>query len=292
MTNEQLVTLIRNHENEAENMLLLWQQNRGIIKKIAWQYKGQAELEDLEQEGFIGLCNAVQGYDQDNGSSFVHYAAFWIRQAMRRHIDNCCSCVRIPVGMREKIQQCRKLQSSFYKYYGRKPTDNEIRLNMGLSWQEYQSLQQALNMSQTGSLDKEREADSSDESCILADLIAGPDDVESEVLDRVEQEELKETLWPLVDDLPDQQPVLIRSLYVDNLNLKDASERTGIEYNRARAMRDKALRTLRLPSRAKKLLPFITPQAVSMAYSGGVASFERTWTSSTEWAALFEVEGL
>ena len=59
MTNEQLVALIRAGDNEAENMLVLWQQNKGFIYKIAMKYQGYAEIEDLLQEGYLGLCEAV-----------------------------------------------------------------------------------------------------------------------------------------------------------------------------------------------------------------------------------------
>lgn len=59
MTNEILVELIQAGENTADNMQKLWEQNRGMIWKLAQQYRNKAEIEDLMQEGFIGLCNAV-----------------------------------------------------------------------------------------------------------------------------------------------------------------------------------------------------------------------------------------
>ena len=80
MTNEILVELIRAGENTADNMQKLWEQNRGMIWKIAQQYRNKAEIEDLMQEGFIGLCNAVDAWQPDAGASFLHYAVFWIKQ--------------------------------------------------------------------------------------------------------------------------------------------------------------------------------------------------------------------
>lgn len=78
MTNEILVELIQAGENTADNMQKLWEQNRGMIWKLAQQYRNKAEIEDLMQEGFIGLCNAVDAWQPDAGASFLHYAVFWI----------------------------------------------------------------------------------------------------------------------------------------------------------------------------------------------------------------------
>ena len=59
LSNEQLVLRIRNEEDTAVNMLQLWQQCKNFIAKMAKRYKGIEECEDLQQEGFIGLCRAV-----------------------------------------------------------------------------------------------------------------------------------------------------------------------------------------------------------------------------------------
>ena len=67
MSNEQLVVLIQDGIDEAENMSLLWQQNEGFIGKLALIYAGQAEMEDLKQEGYLALCEAVRGYDVTRG---------------------------------------------------------------------------------------------------------------------------------------------------------------------------------------------------------------------------------
>ena len=78
-TNEQLVTLIRAGEDPAGNMLKLWEQNKGFIAKMARKYSGYAEMDDLMQEGYLALNEAVEHY-ADKGAAFLTYAAFWIRQ--------------------------------------------------------------------------------------------------------------------------------------------------------------------------------------------------------------------
>lgn len=67
MTNEQLVIRIRAGIDVAENMLKLWQQNQGFIVAIAKRFQGYEDMEDLRQQGYIGLCQAVDGYNPDEG---------------------------------------------------------------------------------------------------------------------------------------------------------------------------------------------------------------------------------
>ena len=68
----------------AENMLALYQNMLGLIVKLARSFGSRGETEDLEQEGYIALCNAVRAYRPEEGTPFASYAAYWIRQGMGR----------------------------------------------------------------------------------------------------------------------------------------------------------------------------------------------------------------
>ena len=80
MTNEQLVELIQAGTDVADNMLRLYQQTAGLIAKIAGDYRGQEDLEDLKQQGYLGLYPAVDGYRAETGVPFASYAAYWMRE--------------------------------------------------------------------------------------------------------------------------------------------------------------------------------------------------------------------
>ena len=82
MTNEQLVARIQVGEDTAANMLQLWEQNQRFIGMIAVKYSGYAEMDDLKQEGYLALCEAVRHYNPDQGVPFFNYSAFYIRQGM------------------------------------------------------------------------------------------------------------------------------------------------------------------------------------------------------------------
>lgn len=95
MTNEQLVVRIQAGEETAANMLQLWQQNKGFVASIAKKYRGYAEMEDLMQEGYIGLNDAVAHYKEGKGALFTSYAAFWIRSRIRRYVEQS-GTIRLP----------------------------------------------------------------------------------------------------------------------------------------------------------------------------------------------------
>lgn len=81
-SNEELVKQIQAGADPENDMLLLWNQTRKFVVMLARKYKGYAEHDDLMQEGYLGLYAAATHYSPDLGATFIHYASFWIRQAM------------------------------------------------------------------------------------------------------------------------------------------------------------------------------------------------------------------
>lgn len=115
MSNEQLVIRIRAGEDTAANMLQLWKQNQRFIGMIAVKYSGYAEMDDLKQEGYLALCEAVRHYNPDQGVPFINYAAFYIRQGMQRYIENSGNCIRIPVHRQQSARKYKKIVAEYQK---------------------------------------------------------------------------------------------------------------------------------------------------------------------------------
>lgn len=285
MTNEQLVIQLKAGIHTAEYMRQLWEQNRGMIGKIACKYKGYEDLEDLKQQGFLGLYDAVEGYNPDQGTSFITYATFWIQQSIQRYIDDCCGVVRIPVHAKEKISQYKKVANQFQKWYGREATDKEMSLLLQISLKQLEQLKKDIQMGQIQSLDSFVLQE--DDGITIADLVSAADDVEETVLDRIQKEELKEVLWEIVDDLGEDQADVIRARYQERRTLKGIAEKKNCAIEWVRQIEKKAMKRLRIPSRANKLKPFYDGVIFDQALKGnGVARFNTTWTSSTERVAL------
>lgn len=285
MTNEQLVIQLKAGIHTAEYMKQLWEQNRGMIGKIACKYKGYEDLEDLKQQGFLGLYDAVEGYNPDQGTSFITYATFWIQQSIQRYIDDCCGVVRIPVHAKEKISQYKKVANQFQKWYGREATDKEMSLLLHISRKQLEQLKKDIQMGQIQSLDSFVLQE--DDGITIADLVSAADDVEETVLDRIQKEELKEVLWGIVDDLGEDQADVIRARYQERRTLKGIAEKKNCAIEWVRQIEKKAMKRLRIPSRVNKLKPFYDGVIFDQALKGnGVARFNTTWTSSTERVAL------
>ncbi len=286
MTNEELVVRIKNGIDVADNMLALWEQNKRFIHVIALKYKGVAELEDLEQEGYLVLHDAIDGFNAEMGYRFLTYAEHRIRQRIMRYIQNN-GTVRIPVHEGEKLREYKKLVNSYGIHLGRKPSRHEIAENMNISHKMVIELEKAANMAKLRSMDMLLTVD--EDSVTVGDMVADDVDIEADVLEDVQQEQLKAVLWSLVDALPGNQGQVLRQRFQENKTLKETGEIIGVTPERAWQIEHKAMRGLRCSRKASLLRSFLEDErAYSMGLTGiGVGCFNRTWTSSTEKAAIY-----
>ena len=289
MTNEQLAVRIRAGENVGDNMAILYDQVKDFIHAMAYKYHGQGELEDLEQEGFLALYDAIDHYEADQGVKFLTYASHWIRQRMQKYIQNTGSPLRLSAGRQEAIRKYRKFCTEFQTEQGRKPTEAELCRSLWLTLEQLREIQYDACMTAVKSLDAPIKGAEGEEDTTLGELAASATDPCEELLDRLEQEELCSILWQCVDSLPGKQPDVIRSRYKDNMTMKQCGQFCGISEAEVRKQQLKALRSLRSGENAKKLRPFLPGDA--WIYSGalignGVDHFNQTWTSSTERVAL------
>lgn len=287
MTNEELVILIRNAVSPAELMLQLWKQNYGLIYKIANRYKSLDDIEDLLQEGFLGLYEAVRHYNPDIGGPFVNYAALWIRQTIGRYVKSD-GTVRIPEHAGNQVRAYKRMISQWESEFGRKPTEWEICRYLDVTPEMVRQIEKDGQMGQIQSLDVPigEEEDSS-----MYDLVPSTSDLENDVAERVQQEQLRDEVWKAVDSLPKEQSAVIRMRYQHGCTLKEAGKALGINVSQAKTIESKAFRELRKPSRSRRLRLFLEDDIRSRSISGnGVGSFQSSGMSSTERAA-FWMEG-
>ena len=283
-SNEELVDLIRTGNDPAGHMLQLWEQNRGLIGKITSRYQGYEDVEDLKQQGYIGLCDAVRGYDPEKGIPFANYAAIWIRQSMVRYIEDNGAVVRIPVYKQQGQKRYKRFLHDFEMQMGREPSDHEVCYYMGVKYSNLKDIRDSIRLQQAESLDRYI---SEEDSTTVGDLVPGDTDIENAVLSEIEKEELERILWPMVYGLPEEQGQVIHLLFREEKTLKAAGEVLGISKGRVRSMKEKALRELRYSEMGQALRAFLPEALGSMAYGhNGISEFNCTWTSSTELAAL------
>lgn len=283
MTNEQLVIRIKAGIDVAENMLALWENNQGIIRGIVYRYK-DGEKEDLMQEAYIGLDKAVDAYEPGRGVKFMSYASYWIKEQIRRHIF-ANKPFNMPEYMQELIRKDRKLAAAFLQQVGRNPTDWERMYNLGISEKQLESLDKASAMT-LSSIDVPV---GDDEGGALYEIIEGSSGIEDEIVNDTVLEDLKATLWGMVDSLPEDAAAVIHGRFEKNLTYQQCGDSLGITRDRARSVEAKGLRKLRHPDNSNRLKPFLDGyEAVrGDAMRGtGAGRFANTWTSATERVAL------
>lgn len=281
--NEQLVLRIQNGEYVADNMLRLWQQNQGMIGKIAARYSGYAEIEDLKQEGYLALCEAVRHYDAQRGVPFINYAVFWIKQGMQRYIENCGGVVRIPTHAKQAIIKYKRIKNEYRKYYGSEPSDREMRAFLGVNAGKLEEIKKSVGMGQIRSLSEPL----GEEDYTLEDSIASSEDMDEDVIKELDTAVMSRELWESVGRLSENQSEVIRQRYLGGMTLREIGEKNDINIESVRQLQSKAMRTLRIPSRSLKLKAYYEEYiAAASIHHIGLQAFNRTWTSEVERDAL------
>jgi len=131
----------RGDEAAREQMI---QANLRLVVKIAREYEDFGlPLLDLISEGNIGLMKAVERYDPDRGCKLSSYAAFWIKQAIRRALANQGKTIRLPVHAQEKLLHINRAISRLQAQLGHEPSDEEVAEEVGLPADKVRRLRSA-----------------------------------------------------------------------------------------------------------------------------------------------------
>ena len=283
-TNECIVAAVQAGDSEAENMLQLWQQNKGFIAMMARRYSAGAEMEDLEQEGYIALCEAVQRYDPARGMSFISYAAFYIKRRMRICVDNSRT-VRLSFNAGDEVRQYQKIMRGYRQEYGCDPSDWELCGFLYVSREKLDQIRKAAQMGNIRSLDEPVQGMDGDIS--IGDTVASGEDMEEDTIREIDRERMKRELWLAVDQLPGNLPAAVRLRYEDGLTLEKTGQALGVNRERARQLESKAMRILRQPHRCRTFRAYFE-EYISAApiHHVGVQRFLETWESEVEREAI------
>ena len=131
-----LSDMIRNgtpEEREYAREALI-QANLRLVVKIAHDFKGFGlSITDLISEGNIGLMRAVEKFDPSKGAKFSSYAAWWIKQGMRRAVANQSTTIRVPIQSASRLAKIKKAKMQLTEELGRVPNDNEVAIAVGMS---------------------------------------------------------------------------------------------------------------------------------------------------------------
>jgi RNA polymerase primary sigma factor len=253
LTREQeqaLARRIRKGDKDALDRLV--KANLRFVVSIAKQYSNQGlPLEDLINDGNLGLIKAAHRFDEKRGYKFISYAVWWIRQAMLQSLAEHSRIVRLPLNRAGTLYRIGKASRQLDQELGRTPSAREIAKKLKLSEEEVEDTMHIANTHV--SLDDPYSTDQDDTSLVdyLQDESSPRPD--EETYGRALSDDMEKALATL-----SERERQILSMYFglnqeEPLTLEEIGKELGLTRERIRQIKEKAIIRLRHSSRARFL---------------------------------------
>ncbi|MGH2866069.1 MAG: sigma-70 family RNA polymerase sigma factor [Solirubrobacteraceae bacterium] len=224
--------------------------NLRLVVSQARRYQGHGlPMEDLVQEGMLGLIRAVEKFDWRRGFKFSTYGTLWIRQALQRGLQNHGRTIRLPVHVAQRQTKVRKVESELSTKLGREPTDEEIAAQAEIPIEEVAELREL-----TRGLTSLDQPVGEDGETAFGDLLASERPQPAEEVESAERQEL---INGAVDQLPEPERNVIRLRFglvgAEPLNLRQTGLELGITLGKARELEQQGLSRLAQSSGLEEL---------------------------------------
>lgn len=237
----RLARKIKRGDQEARALMV--RSNLRLVVKIARDYSNYGlPLLDLISEGNIGLMKAVERFDPKKGGKLSTYAAWWIKQSIKRALANQSKTIRLPVHLVDKIAKIRRVSTQMTEELGREPNDEELAEEIGLSAAKVTALKSAAI--RPTSLDQPI---GDDDSTQFGDLVG--DAEAQDPFEMLRDKDLRDEVGDLMDVLDDRERRIINARFgLDGKKpktLEEVGEKFGVTRERIRQLQNIALAKLR-----------------------------------------------
>jgi RNA polymerase primary sigma factor len=221
----RLARLAKKGDAAARRRLIV--SNLRLVVSIAKKYLYYGlPLQDLIEEGNIGLMKAADRYDPERGCKFSTYATWWIRQAVTRSLSNQGRTVRVPVYITDNVARYKKVAEELYIKTGRQPEVDEMAKALGLTEREVLKLQSFVDTVEP--IDRMQSTDSE-----MAREI--PESMEPAITNAaLEQFELDQQMGQLFAELNEREAAIIKFRYGLDDGRAHTLEETGKRFKLTR----------------------------------------------------------
>jgi RNA polymerase primary sigma factor len=240
---QEIILARRVEQGDATAREILVNSNVRLVASIARRYMGRGvSLEDMMQEGMIGLLRAIDKYDYLRGYRFSTYATHWIRQAISRAVANQARTIRLPSHVVDTLGRLSRAREALTRQLGRTPTCSELAAEAAMP----EAFVRRLMACSSGPMSLDAPVGENGDS-FLGDIVPGDDDSEmvESAMRSIEHDELMAYLNCL---LPRERDViLLRFGLLDNVprTLHETGRALNMTRERARQIEVRALAKLR-----------------------------------------------
>ena len=257
LTPEEEVHLARRIRAGDQNALeKLTRANLRFVVSVAKQYQNNSlSLNDLINEGNLGLVKAAQKFDETRGFKFISYAVWWIRQSIIQALAEHSRMVRLPLNKVGSLTKINKVFSELEQKYQREPTPEEVAMVLDITVEEVQA---TLGISARHvSMDAPfTDGESNALIDVLENINADQTDKHLDYKDSL-RIETERTLASLTEREREVIKLFFGIGVEHPMTLEDIGEQLGITRERIRQIKDKAITKLRSQSRSKSLKAYL-----------------------------------